>query len=418
MRELELDGIHDDGDHIVLIDSDGERYTLRIDEALRAAVRRDRPALGLIQAADRTPVSPRQIQAMLRAGRGAEEIAEIADVAIEHVRRYEGPVVAEREWIAERARTFPIGRGGGPTLGGITRERLAARQARDGAQWDAWRRDDGTWTVQVIFEAGGRLREAHWHVDMTRQSVAADDDEARWLTDDDSAGDEPRGRARLTAITSRVYDVEADGGVDEDGESPERGTWPPSPRPTSASRDEHPSSFEEEDLDALNARRGLRTVPAPEASVWSSLDEDAVTQDEGSAEDASDRDADAIREHDTEVSWSGDSPDDPEVTDGFGEPEEDAGGADSPLEDEDPSEAPDGVGADTDVEDSSEGSEDPVEQDAHGDLTPLPGFDEEEPAEDPTETKPQRTKKSRGASKRTSMPSWDEIVFGSHKKND
>ena len=37
MRELDLDGIHDDGEHLILVDSDGERYTLRIGEALRAA---------------------------------------------------------------------------------------------------------------------------------------------------------------------------------------------------------------------------------------------------------------------------------------------------------------------------------------------------------------------------------------------
>src|SRR5690625_6695092 len=76
MRELELDGIHDDAEHVILVDSDGERYTLRIDEALRAAVRRDRPALGMIQAADAAPLRPREIQAMLRSGRSAEDIAE------------------------------------------------------------------------------------------------------------------------------------------------------------------------------------------------------------------------------------------------------------------------------------------------------------------------------------------------------
>src|SRR5690554_3458298 len=58
MRELELDGIHDDGEHLLLVDSDGERYTLRIDKALRAAVRSDRPALNMIQAADAAPVRP------------------------------------------------------------------------------------------------------------------------------------------------------------------------------------------------------------------------------------------------------------------------------------------------------------------------------------------------------------------------
>src|SRR5690606_21123822 len=107
MRELELDGIHDDGEHLLLVDSDGERYTLRIDRALRAAVRSDRPALNMIQAADSTPVRPREIQAMLRSGRSAEDIADASEIPLERVRRYEGPVLAEREWTASRARTFP-----------------------------------------------------------------------------------------------------------------------------------------------------------------------------------------------------------------------------------------------------------------------------------------------------------------------
>ena len=75
MRELELDGIHDDGEHLILTDSDGERYTLRIDEALRAAVRRDRPALGMIRAAEAGALRPKDIQAMLRSGRSAEDLS-------------------------------------------------------------------------------------------------------------------------------------------------------------------------------------------------------------------------------------------------------------------------------------------------------------------------------------------------------
>ena len=43
MGELELVGLHEDGEHLVLSAADGQKYRLRIDEALRAAVRRDRP---------------------------------------------------------------------------------------------------------------------------------------------------------------------------------------------------------------------------------------------------------------------------------------------------------------------------------------------------------------------------------------
>ena len=45
MDELELVGLADDGEHLVLTRADGQRFRVRIDEPLRAAVRRDRPQL-------------------------------------------------------------------------------------------------------------------------------------------------------------------------------------------------------------------------------------------------------------------------------------------------------------------------------------------------------------------------------------
>lgn len=415
MRELQLDGIHDDGDHLVMTDSDGEQYTLRIDEALRAAVRRDRPALGMIQASEHTPLRPREIQAMLRAGRDAEEIARIADVGVEHVRRYEGPVIAEREYISERARTFHVGRGGGPALGEIAMERLRARRASDDARWDAWRNDDGTWTIELAFEAGGRAREAHWTVDMSRQSVTAVDDEARWLTDDDDAADEgPRGRVRLAAVRGRVYDVEADGGVQHP--APADTDTAPGAAPLRTSREEHPAAIDEDDLDALNARRGLRSVPSrtaasepapaeddePTGSVWASLSDDDDADDAAAAGGA-DADEEALREHAT-----GDDAviADPEEAP-FEEPERLEDGQDAEVVEIDGDEdlAADG-------EDAADAPAGPAPAEGRVDtteLTPLPGFDTAETAEQAA-PKPLRTK--RRSAKRSSIPSWDEIVFG------
>ena len=185
MRELELDGIHEDGEHLLLGDSDGQRYTLRIDKALRAAVRTDRPALNMIRAEDSAPVRPREIQALLRSGRSAEDIAEESEIPLEHVRRYEGPVLAEREWTAQRARTFPVTRGG-PALDEVVSERLLAREATGDVAWDAWRRPDGTWTLELSFSAGGRTRQAHWAADVETRSVSPLDDEARWISDEDA----------------------------------------------------------------------------------------------------------------------------------------------------------------------------------------------------------------------------------------
>src|SRR5699024_9775615 len=270
MRELELDGIHDDGEHVLLVDSDGERYTLRIDRALRAAVRSDRPALNMIQADDAAPLRPREIQAMLRSGRSAEDISEASEIPLEHVRRYEGPVLAEREWTAQRARVFPVGRGG-PSLLDVVTERLAAREATGDTAWDAWRRQDGTWTLELSFSAGGRTRQAHWVADLDNRSVSPVDDGARWISDEAAPPEPARGRGRLQAVKSSVYDLEADGSLEGSPVPSDRlRTWPPR-RPVPQ---QHPSVIDDDDLDALNARRGLRSVPRPEesATVWSGLE--------------------------------------------------------------------------------------------------------------------------------------------------
>src|SRR5699024_6039599 len=152
----------------------------------------------------------------------------------DHVRRYEGPVLAEREWAAQRARAFPVGRGG-PSLDEVVTERLAARQATEDTAWDAWRRPDGSWTLELSFSAAGRTRQAHWMADLDNRTVSALDDEARWITDEEAPPEPLRGRARLMAVKSSVYDLEADGSFDDESRGRgARGRSPASTRPPAA----------------------------------------------------------------------------------------------------------------------------------------------------------------------------------------
>src|SRR5699024_1918716 len=223
---------------------------------------------------------------LLRSGRSAEDIAEASEIPLEHIRRYEGPVLAEREWSAQRARTFPVGRGG-PALRDVVTERLAAREATGETAWDAGRRQDGSWTLAPRFSAGGRTRQAHWVADLASRSVSPVDDEARWISDEDAPPEPARGRGRLQAVKSSVYDLEADGSL-EGGPAPRARTWTPR-RPVA---EEHPSVIADDDLEALNARRGLRSVPRPDAAatVWSDLedaDDQATEGDEHDADSAS-----------------------------------------------------------------------------------------------------------------------------------
>lgn len=185
MPELRVVAVSNDGTRLVLKAADSTEYTLPIDERLRAAIRGDRPRLGQIEIEVESHLRPRDIQARIRAGASAEEVAQAAGISVERVRRFEGPVLAERAFMAERARKTAIRRHGestGPQLGEAVAERLTLRGAeKDSEHWDSWRRDDGTWEVRLAYRADGEPRSASWSYDPPRRLVQPNDDEARAL---------------------------------------------------------------------------------------------------------------------------------------------------------------------------------------------------------------------------------------------
>ncbi|MEU9299806.1 septation protein SepH [Streptomyces sp. NPDC048269] len=198
MPELRVVAVSNDGTRLVLKAGDSTEYTLPIDERLRAAVRNDRARLNQIEIEVESHLRPRDIQARIRAGASAEEVAQLAGIPVDRVRRFEGPVLAERAFMAERARKTPVRRPGentGPQLGEAVQERLTLRGAeKESVQWDSWRRDDGTWEVLLVYRVAGEPHSASWTYDPPRRLVVAVDDEARSLigeSDDLPATPEP-----------------------------------------------------------------------------------------------------------------------------------------------------------------------------------------------------------------------------------
>ncbi|MFE7277286.1 septation protein SepH [Streptomyces sp. NPDC057623] len=198
MPELRVVAVSNDGTRLVLKAADATEYTLPIDERLRAAVRGDRPRLGQIEIEVESHLRPRDIQARIRAGATAEEVAQLAGIPVDRVRRFEGPVLAERAFMAERARKTPVRRPGenaaGPQLGEAVQERLLLRGAdKDTVQWDSWRRDDGTWEVLLVYMVASEPHSASWTYDPPRRLVQAVDEEARSLIgeSEDLAAPEP-----------------------------------------------------------------------------------------------------------------------------------------------------------------------------------------------------------------------------------
>lgn len=186
MIELELLGAN--GDTVVLTDADGERYSVVIDDALRAAVRRDRIA-ALPQPTDAAPmdapVRPKDLQSLMRAGASAEEVSAATGMDLEHVRKYEGPVIAERRWAVQQAQACRIGWGkDSPILGDLVVDRLATRAVTPASlEWDAMRQGRDPWRISLTFVQGAQEKQARWLLDLSARTVTALDDEARWLTE-------------------------------------------------------------------------------------------------------------------------------------------------------------------------------------------------------------------------------------------
>lgn len=184
MRQLHLVALDADGTSLVLRSDRGDEYAVAVDERLRAALRNDRARLGQLEIELESSLRPKDIQARIRAGESADDVAAVAGVPAERVRRYAGPVLAEREHVAGRARRTTLRRadGPGPVLDDVVADRLETRGV-DAATvaWDSWRREDGRWTVTASYRAGNRHKTALFVFDPERQVVLAEDDEARWI---------------------------------------------------------------------------------------------------------------------------------------------------------------------------------------------------------------------------------------------
>ncbi|MBC7270503.1 MAG: DUF3071 domain-containing protein [Streptomyces sp.] len=260
MPELRVVAVSNDGTRLVLKAADSTEYTLPIDERLRAAVRGDRPRLGQIEIEVESHLRPRDIQARIRAGATAEEVAQMAGIPVDRVRRFEGPVLAERAFMAERARKTPVRRPGensGPLLGEAVQERLLLRGAeKDTVQWDSWRRDDGTWEVLLVYRVAGEPHSASWTYDPPRRLVQAVDDEARALIgeSDDLGAPEPS-----FPFVPRIARLPRERTLDRPADR-ERPSLPPAPEPAEESGAGERDSLTSL-LEAVPSFRGDLVVP-------------------------------------------------------------------------------------------------------------------------------------------------------------
>ena len=149
MRELQFDRMSDDGTHFVLLDSRGVHYALPIDEELAACARR-----GLQRTTTRHEpgtITPRDIQALVRQGMTIEEVTQSTGLAPDFVQRFAEPVVAEMDFVIQRARRLSIYAAGQQ----IAVEDLVDRAAEQAdvpteeLVWTCRKTEDATWRIDA-----------------------------------------------------------------------------------------------------------------------------------------------------------------------------------------------------------------------------------------------------------------------------
>jgi hypothetical protein len=169
MRELTVVGLDVDGKHIICESRQaGERFLLRADDRLRAAVQGDlvggrQPEIDIEVT---NVLSPKEIQARIRAGASVEQVAESAGVDVARVERFAHPVLLERSRAAELATAAHPVLADGPSVQTLLETVATALVARgldhDATSWDAWKNADSRWTVQLTWQAGHSENVAHF----------------------------------------------------------------------------------------------------------------------------------------------------------------------------------------------------------------------------------------------------------------
>ena len=216
MQQLRLVAVSEDGTYAVLeAPGHGGRFSLPIDDRLRVVARGQFSRLAQYEIEVESPLRPKEIQDRIRAGETAEEIADAAGVPIERVRRFEGPVLAERAYRAEEAQRATLRQAGdsgpGRSLGDVVTERLRMFGVDpDDAEWDSRKRSQGGWQVRLAFSVGSRPHLAEWVFDPHRKHVTPANDTAARLclpeADLPEAASRLRAEARatVTPIGSRL----------------------------------------------------------------------------------------------------------------------------------------------------------------------------------------------------------------------
>lgn len=156
----ELRVVRREDQSLIVANEAGDEYRLVVDSSVLADLRHLAR-----QASGGARINPREIQSLVRAGKSRAEIMEITGAEDSDIERYEEPVLAERRFILSSAqgvavRTSPS-EPSEEQFGAVIAERLIGLAAKK-IEWSSWRDEEAGWMIGLDFISHEVSHHAVW----------------------------------------------------------------------------------------------------------------------------------------------------------------------------------------------------------------------------------------------------------------
>ena len=172
MQDLRVIGVQS-GALLVSTDAGGE-YRLPVTHTLHSQLRAANPGDAPVE----RKAPPREIQALVRAGKTPQQVADLTGADLDYVHRFEGPVLAERAFVLESARAVTVSVADdaasgvqATTFGAVIDERLDGAETSQ-REWSAYKDAEHGWVVHLAFVTHEVERDATWRFDPKKSVLA------------------------------------------------------------------------------------------------------------------------------------------------------------------------------------------------------------------------------------------------------
>lgn len=134
-------------------------------------------------------MTPRDIQLRIRSGESLADVIAASGLPAPRVEVFAAPILAEREHTTTTALSAPVRRRG-ETASARRLQQTVAESLLDKGQdidfvtWDSWRRSDGRWIIQGVWQFHKKNLTARFLYDPKGRFSIADNDQARLLIGD------------------------------------------------------------------------------------------------------------------------------------------------------------------------------------------------------------------------------------------